>query len=225
MAVITISRSFGSGGGEIADHVCRRLRYHFFDKRLMARVASSVGLTKEYLYDFSEDQHKVQGYLEQMKNWRNPRVVAQRKTLKEDDDNGVRVEVEELDEVSAIGMVQSTIKAAYQQNNVVILGRGGQRILQDKPGVVHVRLAAPRAHRITRVQSRYGIDEQEAQEMVNHRDLAAGDYLKRFYNLEVNDPLPYHMVLNTGKYSLDSVARIIAREVSYMNSTNDAGTA
>lgn len=216
MAVITLSRSFGSGGAEIAHLVCNSIGYHYFDKWLMARVASFAGLTKEELYDFSEDEHKVDGFLEQLIKWRSPRVVARRNNLKEDDANGVRVEVEELDEVRAIGMVKATIEAAYHHRNVMIVGRGGQRILQDKPNVLHIRVVASLSQRVARVQARYDLDEKSAKELVLQRDLATRDYLKRFYDIDINDALPYHMVLNTSKYSIESLAYIIAREIGYV---------
>ncbi len=44
MAVITISRQFGSGGLEITNRVCELLGYRYLDKLLMAQVAAEVGL-------------------------------------------------------------------------------------------------------------------------------------------------------------------------------------
>ena len=66
MAVITISRQYGSGGDEIAAQVCERLGYHFFDKNLMAQVANDVGLSVQEVVDFPEDDHKVRGFLDRL---------------------------------------------------------------------------------------------------------------------------------------------------------------
>ena len=41
MAVITISRQYGSGGNEIATRVSEMLGYRYFDKGLLTRQASS----------------------------------------------------------------------------------------------------------------------------------------------------------------------------------------
>ncbi len=38
MAVITISREYGSRGNEIARRICDRLGYRYFDKSLMAHL-------------------------------------------------------------------------------------------------------------------------------------------------------------------------------------------
>ena len=51
MAVITISRQYGSGGDEIASRVCELLGYRYFDKRMMAQVASEAGLSSKEVID------------------------------------------------------------------------------------------------------------------------------------------------------------------------------
>jgi cytidylate kinase len=51
MAVITISREFGSGGSRIADAVARGLDYHLIDKKTIGRLLAAYGLVefdKEY---------------------------------------------------------------------------------------------------------------------------------------------------------------------------------
>ncbi len=44
MAVITISRQFGSGGSEIAALVSQRLNYTYVDKQIIAEAAKKSGL-------------------------------------------------------------------------------------------------------------------------------------------------------------------------------------
>ena len=82
MAVITISRQYGSGGDEITTQVCELLGYRFFDKRMMAWQASQVGLTEDEIVDFWVDNYKVQGFLNHL--LRGPRVVAHVATWKRD---------------------------------------------------------------------------------------------------------------------------------------------
>ncbi len=47
MAVLTISRQYGSGGDDIADQVCRILGYRHFTKRHIARAAMEAGLSEQ----------------------------------------------------------------------------------------------------------------------------------------------------------------------------------
>ena len=148
MAVITFSRQYGSRGDEIAERVREMLGYRLFDKKLMVQVASEIGLSETEIVDFSEQDYKARGFLERLFIRRSGRVVAEATTWKEDTTGARSAEVAQLDEEQCIGMVKATVAAAYKQGNVVIVGRGGQAILQDKRDVLHVRIEAPLEKRI-----------------------------------------------------------------------------
>lgn len=217
MAVITISRQYGSGGDQIAAQVCEMLGYRYFDKRLMAQVAAEVGLSPDEIVDFSEDDYQVRGFLERLFGWgRGSRVVAQTGTWGETP-GGVKVKaVAALDEVQSITLVQSVIEAAYKHNNVVIVGRGGQAILKEMSGVLHVRIEAPLEAQSLRIQERENVSLAEAREIVLKHDRAAADYLKRFYNIDWADSQLYDLVINTGKLNAEATAHLIATAVGYL---------
>jgi cytidylate kinase len=216
MAVITISREYGSQGDEIAARVCEMLGYQFFDKRLMAKVASEVGLAENEIIDFSEDNYKVRSFLDRLLRLDNPRVIARVGTWQETT-RGSKVEaVAELDETHGIAMVQSTVHAAYQRGNVVIVGRGGQAILKDKPDVLHLRIEAPQEVRVQYLQDQENLDSGAAQGLVTNRDKAAAAYLKQFYDIDWADPLHYHLVINTSNWGVEAAAHLIVTAVSYL---------
>ncbi len=222
MAVITISRQYGSGGDEIAARLCEELGYRAFDKRLMAQVASEMGLSEREIVDFSEANYKVRGFLERLFGRRSARIVAETGTWTQDTSGARAVQVEQLDEEWCVRMVRTTIQAAYERGNVVIVGRGGQAILQDKPGVLHVRLQAPLGARIVRVRyqepSGPAPEGQQgaAQNIVLDRDRAAAEYLRRFYDIDWADPSLYHMVLDTKKWDIEPAVQLIVQAVSYL---------
>ena len=213
MAVVTISRQYGSGADDVAARVCDMLGYRYFDKGVMARMASEFSLTEGSIVDFSEETYKMRGFLDR---FRGPRVVGQVRGWREDL-NGRRVPVvQELNEDQAISTVRTMIRAAYEDDNIVILGRGGQAILQDKPGVLHVRIEAPPEERITLTQEQNELSHQGAQRQIARRDKAAYDYLKRFYDIEWSDPTLYHLVINTGMWDTEAAAHLIVNAVSYL---------
>src|SRR5438874_10647203 len=47
MKAITISRQYGSGGGEIGARLARRLNWHLIDHELVARVARALGIPEQ----------------------------------------------------------------------------------------------------------------------------------------------------------------------------------
>jgi len=211
MPVITISREYGSGGVQIAERLCEILGYSYFDKNLMARVAAEMGISQAEVVDFSEDTYRMRSFLERLFGRRRMQteVPAAAPTA-----SSLRVET--LSEAAGIDLVKDTILAAYERDNVVIVGRGGQAILRDKPGVLHVRLIAPLGGRALRVKEREGIALAEATDLASSKDQAAVAYLERFFQIDWNNPMLYHLILNTGKWELVDVAQVIISALTNM---------
>jgi CMP/dCMP kinase len=231
MAVITISRQYGSGGDEIAARVCEILSYQHFDKRLIARASMDVGLSEQEIVDYSEENHKVRSFLDRLMG--RQAVVAQTRIWREDA-TGVRsAEDIKLSEEAALTLVQKAVRSAYRAGNVVIIGRGGQVILKDGPDVLHVRIEAPLENRIQRVKEQvkathklYPADielRRAAQDLIIERDAASADYLSRFYHVDWEEPLLYHLVINTGKVSIEQSALLIAQLAREMHPVEVAG--
>ncbi len=223
MAVITFSRQYGSRGDEVAERVREMLGYRLFDKRLMAQVASELGLSDNEIVDFSEANYKVRNFLERLFTRRSGRVVAETSTWKEDTTGARTVEMARLDEERCIGMVKATIHAAYKQDNVVIVGRGGQAILSEMRDVLHVRIEAPLGKRIQYVHYHEmtglatDLQHRRAEQVVAERDRAAEAYLKRFYDVDWDDSSLYHVVINTARCGTDAAAHMIVTAVSHLS--------
>jgi cytidylate kinase len=130
--------------------------------------------------------------------------------------------LEQLNEEWCVQMIQNIVRRAYERGNVVIVGRGGQAILKNEPGVLHVRIKAPRDIRIKRVQYREMVglapkfQHSQAQKTVDEHDKAAAAYVQRFYGVDWDDPLLYHLVINTGKWGAEAAAHLIAAGVHYL---------
>jgi cytidylate kinase len=212
MTVITVSRQYGSGGREISARVCELLGYRYLDKLLITQVAAEVGLSGKELADFSEEQPKVRSFLERLLR-PGPHDVV-RVAVRSRDASGVQtLTVKHLDEWRCSSLVRSAIHTEYQQGDVVIVGRGGQATLQQMPDVLHVRLQAPMGIRILRVQKRDGVDAEEARRLAVQQDQASSQYLKRLFGIQWDDPTLYHMLINTGKWELETAAQLIVSAV------------
>jgi cytidylate kinase len=207
MAVITISRQYGSGGDEVVSRLCELLGYRLFDKRMMAQIASAAGLSSKEVIDSQEERHQILSFFD--------RLFGHKVTeawVSKDEASGARtVELGELDSKRYVAVLRDLIQTAAQQGDVIIMGRGGQVVLKDQPGVLHVRLAASFEERVRRVseQQRFS-NPQAARDFVAGRDRAAMDYLRTYYNVDWDDPTLYHLELNTGLWDTESAAQIVA---------------
>ena len=206
MAIITISRQYGSGGDEIASRLCELLGYQLFDKQMMAQLAAEANLSPAEVIDSPEDRHEVLTWFERI--FGNKVAEA---WVSADEETGSRtVEIGEVDGRHFIAEVSSLLQAAQRRGNVVVLGRGGQVVLKGQPDVLSVRIEAPFAERVRRVseQQRFA-NPQAARDFVAGRDRAGADYLRTYYHADWADPLLYHLVLNTGLWGIEAAAQVI----------------
>lgn len=208
MTVITFSRQFASGGDAIAAQVCERLGYIAFDKKLMAEVAAEVGLCEHEVVDFSEDRYEVRSFLTRL--FREKSRAVEHATVRQRDTSGKEIiTTEALDEEQCIHLVRHTILSAYEKGSIVIVGRGGQAILRDKPGVLHVRVIAPLETRIQTMKQRGMSGNSEIKTLLAQHDRATAQYLRRFYGIEWDDPDLYHLIINAGLLTLEAAAEAI----------------
>jgi cytidylate kinase len=106
-----------------------------------------------------------------------------------------------------------TILQLVNRGNVIIVGMGGSVITSNIEEVFHVRVVAPLEQRIEHAMEVYGISRSKAFEFVPKEDQARKNYLKNYYHKDVDDPLLYDLVINTGTCSYEEAAEIIGGAV------------
>ncbi len=212
MAVVTLSRQVGSGGDKIAEQVCDLLGYRYFDKQMIIEAAADTGLCEYEVVDFSEDSYKMQDFLARLFR-AGPRTVKHL-LIREPEHGPIEtLTAQGLDESHCVDLVRRAVLAAHDKGDIVIVGRGGQAILHDKPGVLHLRVTAPFEQRVQwlRAQGVSGISEIKL--TIMQKDRATAEYLKRFFGIEWDDPALYHMVINSAMLSPTAAAHVIAEAV------------
>jgi len=201
MTVITISRQFGSHGDTVAQLLCDRLGYRYFDKNLMLGLAAAAGLPPEKVVDLSDEKHRARSLVERFfSNYPAPMADPHAWAA------GAEASAQEKAQAE---QVKQLIRATYAQGNVVIVGRGGQVVLHGLPDVLHVRLIAPLELRIRRHGERAGLTAAEAREVVLARDRASADFISQYYDADVAEPTLYDLIINTGKLTPSAAADLI----------------
>ncbi len=112
--------------------------------------------------------------------------------------------------------VQNVLLEFASQGNAVILGRAGQAVLHDKPGVLHIRITAPLTLRAERVSKLQGIALECAQAQVEASDRFRRNYLKRIYHLNWNDPTLYDLTINTESIAPQIGAHLICSAIEVL---------
>lgn len=222
MSIVTISRQAGSGGDQIAHQVCKLLGYSYFDKALMAEVAQEQRIADAEVVDFSEDTYRLRGFIDALLRRSMPVATATTWTTTPGGQEARTLQV--VNEEMAAEFVALTIRALRKRGRVVVVGRGGQAVLRDDPGVFHVRIVAPLEHRIRQLMEADGLTRQAAASTINDRDRATTEYLHRFHGIDWSDATLYHLTLNASRLGHEAAAETIATAVTRLEVSRPASS-
>lgn len=201
--LITISRQFGAGGSQVARQVAERLGWRVVDNELIEEVAARAGLPKEHV---AEREERVSTFVERLAR---TLAAASPDVFPPPDSAGAIVDVAETDLVRITETVVAEIAA---QGKVVLVGRAAPAVLSREADALHVKLVAPRAFRIQVALGRLGCSADKAASVLDTTDKNRARYLREYYRRDWNDPVNYHLVLNTGVLGFEgATALIVAR--------------
>jgi cytidylate kinase len=109
--------------------------------------------------------------------------------------------------------ITQTVWRLAIMGNVILIGRGSNIISAHLPHVFHVRLVAPLRERVRQVEKYYQVKPAKAAQMVQELDEARRRYLRQYFRTDIDDPLQYHLTINTAHTGYEKAARIIANLV------------
>lgn len=196
--VITISRQTGAGGMSIADRVA-----DYLNARLPKKATPWTVFDKNLVQKVLED-HELPAQLE--------------KFMPEDHLSGVSDAVEELLGLHPLSwrLVQQTAETMLrlaEVGKVILVGRGGNILTSHLPQAFHIRLIGSLENRVARIAEIQGLSKKKALEHVQNEDAARKRYTKKYLKADSDDPLLFHMTLNTDRITSEEAARIIGESV------------
>jgi cytidylate kinase len=113
------------------------------------------------------------------------------------------------DKARYLHFMKEAIFEFVRKGNGIILGRGGQVLLADLPGVLRVQVIAPLKIRQLRVMKRLQCDENHAVKLIQHNDHERTGFLHFFFGENWEDAGLYDLVINTGSFSAETAAGLI----------------
>ena len=192
MAVLSISRQFGAGGKTLGQRVAQRLGYEFIDEGLLQKVAEQANVSIKWVEGV---QREAGGRLMRVLSSLVPSSFIDRHLGESGAD---------FDEKRYVEFLTRIVLDLAVEDNVIILGRGSQFILRDRPETLRVLLVAERADRIKFMEQMYNMPPDKAEAMVTRESRKRERFLANFHRGDPNDPSLYHMVLNTSLVPLEA---------------------
>jgi cytidylate kinase len=184
MAIVTISREYGSGGKDIGKGIAQQSGYDFVDREQIFKDLEKEG--KQWLARAEElDEHCP--------------------TLWERFDRSFS---------GFVALVEKIIYGYAQKNNVVIVGRGGNWLLRDIPHALRIRIVAPLEVRVERIMVREKTDKEAAARMIRQVDHERSCYINTVYHRNWSDPQDYDVLFDTGRLAFDDVVKSVIGVIS-----------
>jgi shikimate kinase len=199
MYVVTLSATFGAGGGSIGPAVAERLDVPFIDRAIPAAVANDLGVTIEDA--LSRD--------EQVKGWLS-RLLAAAAPLSSDYMIGCdppRMAL--LPDSEFVNCTQAAIRKIVCTKGGVLLGRAAAIVLRDHPTALHVRLDGDPERRMRRAMHTMHLSEEQARDTLEQNDTARSNYVRHFYRADAADPAHYHVLLDSTRLSVETCVDLI----------------
>lgn len=117
--------------------------------------------------------------------------------------------------------LKTAVLTEAAEGNIILIGRGAFAILAGIPGVFSVKFVSSMETRIKRTMEDYECSEKDAQQIVVKSDNDRSGFHNSFFNVDWENPVHYHMVLNTDLLTPENSAKIIERAVEMSVSQDD----
>jgi cytidylate kinase len=196
--LITISRQFMTGGSDVAVLVAEALGWTVIDRAFIDAVAERSGYSTE---DVEALEESVPTFMERF-------AQSSALSLPEFLISAPRA-LEGPAAATLAHVTRGVVEELADREKVVIVGRAADAVLARERDAIHVRLVASREWRVQQTMQRMGLDEEQAGITVNEHDLNRERYHREFFGRDWNDPVNYHLVLNTELLGFEGAADLI----------------
>ena len=196
--VITIARSYGSGGRTLGKLLAQRLGINFYDREIL-RMASDESGINEALFAQADERLK-----------RSPLFSI----IKREPYHGSIIRPESADFVSDDNLFNyqaKVIRELAAAESCIIIGRCADYILKGQPYVTRLYFYAPMEDCIVRVKEQVGLSEKEAVKRIEKTDKYRADYYKFYTGRDWNDTRNYDVCLNTVSMDYEKLIEVVEK--------------
>jgi len=213
MPVVTVSRQFASGGGEVAQEVARRLGATFVDREIIDEVAKRLGVPGEVVEEKDERGETLVARLA-----RSLRLSYPDLAMPPEITTALFSDYGSFDDLPYAEVIDQVIREVARSGNAVIVGRGGAYILKNEPDMLHVHVFAPFAQRVQSIQASEGLDQAAAERLVRDTDHARARYVKHLFKTDWEALGHYHLLVDCGRLGNAAAADLIVQAAGQVGS-------
>ncbi|HEX4001163.1 MAG TPA: cytidylate kinase-like family protein [Candidatus Acidoferrales bacterium] len=182
--ILTIEREYGSGGGDIAAIVAKRLGWTLYDQLLTNEIARVMECDCRVVEEREEKRDPVFYRL----------LKAFMKGSHEGSQNAPRLKMVDADCIREA--TETVVKQAAERGQCVIVGRGSAYYLQTRRDAFHVFIYAPLNEKVRRLRAE-GKNEKEALQLAETVDRDRAAFIEQYFAVEWPDRHRFHLMINS----------------------------
>ena len=200
--VITIARSYGSGGKTLGKLLADKMGINCYDREIIRMASDSSGINEELFGRVDEKLRKSPLFgIVRSNPYKGNGVIPPESSNFVSDDNLFNYQAQ-------------VIKELAEKESCVIIGRCADYVLKDNPNVIRLYLYAPLEDCIKRVMAQNSITEKETIKKIETIDKYRSDYYKYYTGKEWNDARNYDFCLNTTSMSYEKLIQVVENIIS-----------
>ncbi len=185
--IITIGRSFGSGGREIGERLAKALGIGFYDRNLIDMAAKKSGLDRSVVGN--ADEKLIGRFLE---------LAPSIDLIQESTNEKIyRAQAE---------VIRSIVKRG---ESCVIVGRGADYVLRNRNEILKVYIYAPFERRTETVMERYGFKREEAEKVIRHMDKTRRNYYEYFTDRNWDQKEGKDLLIDSSEFGIQGSVNLI----------------
>jgi len=197
VAILTVSRLYGSGGSEVAALVAKQLGWSLLDNEVVDAVAARLGMSSA---EVQAREERVPSLVERLtsamamgsQEWMTPVAAAKRPT-----------------DEQLIDVTRHIIQEAIARGPVVVVGRGAPAMLAERADALHVFCYAPRKALIARTMKREGLNAEDAARLVDDTNRERERWVRLHWEREWRSHENYDLSVNTERLGIAAAADLI----------------
>jgi len=201
MSVITIARQFGAGGKTLGSLLADQLGYTLVDEEIVDLIAQEANISTDWVDSIAREMGSekfLTRLIHKFGPFRKGYVNVSMETTPGYFDGNLY-----------ISLLHKIIPKLAAQDDIVIVGRGGQYILADTPNTLHFLLIADMENRIEFVMEHYSVDRRQAQAVVDKQSKRRLNLYRYFGRSDYDHPSLYHMVFNMNRITLEQAVQSV----------------
>jgi len=198
MAIVTVSRQYGSGGSDVAARIATDLGWRLLDNALIDSVAEKLGTTVEEVEAREERVPSLVQRLADAMALGSPEMLTPI----------AEASLPPSDE-ALLDVTRRVIAEAIASGPVVLVGRGAQSMLAERTDTLHVFCYAPKPALVARAMGRLNVGAAAAQKAVEETNRQREQFVRRNWNRSWSAHENYHLCVNTEWLGIEGAAALV----------------